>query len=154
MEFHGDITLGDKFDSDSLYAEEDIKWRFFISQTYLETYLQEHIQRELLLENKQHVVAYSHLSLDQPLTSEGEDDFCLYDALADASFDGFAAVEARIMAEQFLDSLSRQERRLVHMLQEGCLLSSIAEELNLTEDEITAMGSEIGRKRKAFYDVN
>lgn len=32
MEFHGDITLGDKFDSDSLYAEEDIKWRFFISQ--------------------------------------------------------------------------------------------------------------------------
>ena len=154
MEFHGDITLGDKFDSDSLYAEEDIKWRFFISQTYLETYLQEQIQRELLLENKQHVVAYSHLSLDQPLTSEGEDDFCLYDALADASFDGFAAVEARIMAEQFLDSLSRQERRLVHMLQEGCLLSSIAEELNLTEDEITAMGSEIGRKRKAFYDVN
>ena len=71
----------------------------------LETYLQEHIQRELLLENKQHVAAYSHLSLDQPL-------------------------------------------------QEGCLLSSIAEELNLTEDEITAMGSEIGRKRKAFYDVN
>lgn len=34
LEFHGDITLGDKFDSDSLYAEEDIKWRFFISQTY------------------------------------------------------------------------------------------------------------------------
>lgn len=40
------------------------------------------------------------------------------------------------------------------MLQEGCLLSSIAEELNLTEDEITAMGGEIGRKRKAFYDVS
>ena len=58
------------------------------------------------------------------------------------------------MAEQFLDSLSRQERRLVHMLQEGCLLSSIAEELNLTEDEITVMGGEIGRKRKAFYDVS
>lgn len=58
------------------------------------------------------------------------------------------------MAEQFLDSLSRQERRLVHMLQEGCLLSSIAEELNLTEGEITAMGGEIGRKRKAFYDVS
>ena len=120
----------------------------------LETYLQEQIQRELLLENKQHVAAYSHLSLDQPLTSDGEDDFCLYDALADASFDGVAAVEARIMAEQFLDGLSRQERRLVHMLQEGCLLSSIAEELNLTEDEITAMGGEIGRKRKAFYDVS
>ena len=40
------------------------------------------------------------------------------------------------------------------MLQEGCLLSSIAEELNLTEDEITTMGGEIGRKRKAFYDIN
>ena len=32
--FCGDITLGDRFGSDSLYAEEDIKWRFFISQTY------------------------------------------------------------------------------------------------------------------------
>ena len=128
--------------------------RYYPACRDLETYLQEQIQRTILRENKQHVAAYSHLSLEQPLTIYGEDGFCLYDALADASSDGFAAVEARIMAEQFLDSLSRQERRLVHMLQEGCLLSSITEELDLTEDEITAMGNEIGRKRKAFYDVN
>lgn len=120
----------------------------------LETYLQERIERELLLENRQHVAAYAHLSLEQPLTNDEENDFSLYDVLEDTSFGGLEAVEARIMAEQFLDSLSRQERRLIYMLRDGCLLPRIAAELNLTEGEIIAMGGEIGRKRRAFYDGN
>ena len=55
------------------------------------------------------------------------------------------------MAEQFADSLSERERRLLRLLREGCRIGQIAEELGTTAEEVVEMGRAIGEKRKKFY---
>ena len=59
-------------------------------------------------------------------------------------------LEERILAEQFLSSLSPQERALARLLLEGRPLEEISASLRLPVARLTAMGREIGRKRQLF----
>ena len=127
-----------------------------ISQAYRpgygdwETYLESSIHDRLLSENRQYAAAYSQRSLDAPLTDAEDDSFCLYDTLEASCDGGIGHVEERIMAEQFLASLSGQERALARMLREGRSLDQIARALRLTEAQLTSMAREIGQKRQRF----
>ena len=118
-----------------------------------ETYLEASIRDRLLAENRQYVSSYSHRSLDGPLAGGEEDSFCLYDTLAASDDGGIGRLEDRIAAEQFLESLSPQERTLARMLLDGCPLERIAAVLRLPEAQLVAMGREIGQKRRRFYEM-
>lgn len=116
-----------------------------------EPYLAERVRRHLLRENRQHVRAAGQRSLDAPLTDE--EGFCLYDTLSAADGGGIDQLEDRIMAEQFLASLSPREPTLARMLRGGFLLAQIAQSLALTEEEVLALGRQIAEKRRRFYQV-
>lgn len=116
-----------------------------------ETYLECSIHDRLLAENRLYTPSYLHRSLDSPLTGEEGDDFCLYDTLVVSGDGGISRLEERIMAEQFLESLSPQEQALARRLLDGCPLDQIAADLRLPEARLEAMGQEIGRKRRHFY---
>lgn len=49
----------------------------------LNAYLEEQVRLALRRENRYYSETYSHRSLDQPLSRDGEEDFCLYDTIAD-----------------------------------------------------------------------
>lgn len=119
----------------------------------MEAYLEDKVQSKLISENKQYAAAFYQKSLDQPLTGDADDSFCLYDTAAVSTSGGIDQLEERIMAEQFLDSLSGREQKLFRMLQEGYSLIQISEALGMSETELVAMGREIGQKRRNFYDV-
>lgn len=71
--------------------------------------------------------------------------------IADSSSGGIGQIEAKIMHQQFLSSLSVVEQKLYTMMKEGCYVEQIAMELSMDEDEVLCLGREIGQKRKAFY---
>ena len=118
-----------------------------------ETYLEASIRDRLLAENRQYTSTYFHRSLDSPLAGGEEDGFCLYDTLEASGDGGIGRLEDRIAAEQFLESLSPQERTLARMLLDGCPLDRIAAVLRLPEAQLVAMGREIGQKRRRFYEM-
>ncbi len=116
----------------------------------LEAYLEEQIHNKLILENKQYSAVYAQKSFDQPLISE-ESSFCLYDTIEMSNDGGIGRLEERIAAEQFFESLSKEEQKLSRMLQEGYSIIQISDELNLTETQLIAMGQAIGEKRRQLY---
>ena len=115
-----------------------------------ETYLESSIHDRLLAENRQYTAAYSQRSLDSPLTGEEGDSFSLYDTVEVSTDGGIGRVEERILAEQFLASLSPQERALARLLLDGRPLEEISASLHLPVARLTAMAGEIGRKRQRF----
>lgn len=119
----------------------------------MESYLEGYIKKELLRENKQSTAALSQRSLDQPIANSNGDTFTLYDTLAGSDSGGIDCVEERIMAEQFIDSLTNKERKLAEMLREGSRLSQIAVRLRIDESELMRMGERIAKKRVEFFRV-
>lgn len=119
----------------------------------IEAYLDAQIRSALRRENKFYTSGFQHRSLDQPISTSGENSFCLYDTLEAATDGGLAAAEERIMAEQFWDSLSPEEQQLTQLLQDGARLPQIASRLNMTEAQLTEMAQGIAQKRADFYAV-
>lgn len=117
----------------------------------LETYLAHQIHCKLVQENKQYTVTYRQKSLDQSLVGEEGNNFCLYDTVDMANAGGIDAVEEKIMAEEFQRSLSTSEQTMLQMLQDGNCIPKIAEEMQITEQELLQMGQEIRQKRLKFY---
>ena len=117
----------------------------------LETYLAERIRQSLLRENRQFTASYRQRSLDAPLTDDSDDKFCLYDTLAVSSAGGLDSLEEKIMAQQFIDSLTPPERRLARMLQEGYKLGQIAGALAVDEEQVVLLARQIAQKRRKFY---
>ncbi len=114
------------------------------------TYLEDHIKLTLRTENRQYVEAFGQRSLDQPLSCDDGDGFCLYDTIADPGFDWVGALDGRIDLERFCSSLSPDQQELIQMLQEGFLLPEIADLLGMSERDIRRMSAEIARQRRAF----
>lgn len=117
----------------------------------LDGYLAEQVQKKLLQENRPYVAAYRDRSLDQPLRQEEGESFCLYDTSSAACAGGIDELEDRIMLEQFLESLSHQERTLFQLLRQGDSLAAIAGELGTSESDLVRLARQIGRKRRSFY---
>lgn len=122
------------------------------SQGDIKTYVEESLRRSLITENRKYTAAYRDLHPNAPLQSDGGAG-TLYHLLADQYSGGISKAESRIMAEQFLDTLSRQERYLMQLMREEVKLPQIAMEMYLTQDEVIEMGRETGRKREEFYTV-
>ena len=89
-------------------------------------------------------------SLDADLKNDGEH-FTLHDTISDTSSGGISQIEAKIMHQQFLGSLSAAEQKLYAMMKDGCYVEQIAMELSIDEDAVICLGRQIGEKRKAFY---
>jgi DNA-directed RNA polymerase specialized sigma subunit len=119
----------------------------------LKTYLEEYLRRSLITENRQYTAEYRDLRLDATSYDDEGKPFTLHHALSGQSFIGITQAENRIMAEQFLNSLSNKERKLVRLMREELKLPQIALELELTQDEVIEMGRTIGKKREEFYTV-
>lgn len=116
-------------------------------------YLETCLRQTLVAENRKYTASYRDLQIDAPFRADGESGFCLRDKLIDQSSGGIHQMEARIMAEQFLDSLSETEQLLVRLMRMNLKLPQIALEMQLTQDEVIQLGREIGQKREAFYTV-
>lgn len=119
----------------------------------LKTYLEECLRRTLITENRQYTAQYRDLRLDAPVNDDEEKPFTLYHVLSDQNFGGITQAENRIMAEQFMDSLTKKEQQLVKLMREELKLPQIALELELTREEVIEMGRSIGKKREEFYTV-
>ena len=114
-------------------------------------YLEAYLRRSLILENRKYSANYRDLHIETPFRAEGRNGFCLRDKLEDQSSGGIYQMEAKIMAEQFRDSLSEKERHLLKLMRMSLKLPQIALEMQLTQDEVIRLGREIGQKREAFY---
>ena len=119
----------------------------------VEDYLEQRVHKRLMEENKVYAYTFAERSADKPLAHDGDGPFCLLDTEAFSSDGGLDALEERIMQEQFFAGLSEREQRICRMLRAGVTLSAIAEELQCDVGEVEAIGGEIARKRREFYDV-
>lgn len=117
----------------------------------LDRYVEKSIHSALMEQNKLYVQTYRNRSLDKPLTNDNSDEFCLYDMIEDSSSGGIDEIESRIMNEQFIDSLSPEEKKLLEMLRSGFQVPEIALRLGMDEEKVQSVGEAIGRKRIAFY---
>ena len=122
------------------------------SQANLKAYVEDYLRRSLITENRKYTASYRDLHLDAPVRGSEGKPFTLHHILSDTQHGGIQQAENRIMARQFLNSLSEKERKLVRMMQEELKLPQIALELELTQEEVIEMGRTIGRKREAFYE--
>ena len=116
-------------------------------------YLEAHLYQRLVTENRKYTESYRDIRMDIPFQADGESRVTLRDRLADQSSGGIHQMEAKIMAEQFMDSLTEQERHLVRLMRQALKLPQIALEMQLTQDEVIQLGREIGQKRESFYRV-
>lgn len=116
----------------------------------LGTYLESRIKLMLRTENRQYTETFGQRSLDQPLTCDDRDDFCLYDTLPDSSSDWTDSLDSQIDRAQFCSALPPDQQELIKMLQEGFRISEIADILDLNEREIRRMSAEIVRQRRKF----
>ena len=89
-------------------------------------------------------------SLDSGLKNDGEH-FTFHNIISDTSSGRISQIEAKVMQQQFLDSLSAAEQKLYAMMKNGCYVEQIAMELSIDEDAMICLGRQIGEKRKAFY---
>lgn len=121
------------------------------SQGDMEDYLARKVRTALIQHNRSFISAYRDKSMEAPLTSGDGSTFCLYDVIPDASSGGIDAVEAKIMEDQFMESLLPKEKKLYQMICSGSRLPQIAEELGMEEENVQALGQNIGKKRTAFY---
>lgn len=119
----------------------------------LETYIASRVEAKLRTENRQFTAAYAVRSLDTPLKPDEDDGFCLYDVLPDPCDGGIGALEERILSEQFCDSLTENERKLVRLTQAGCTVAQMCAECGMDEEELLRLGERIGQKRRRFYTV-
>ena len=113
-------------------------------------FAEKQMKDRLFNENKKYSSDFMNRSLDAELKNDGEH-FTLYDVISDTSSGGISQVEAKIMHQQFLNSLSSAEQKLYAMMKEGCYIEQIAMELSIDEDAVICLGRQIGEKRKAFY---
>ena len=81
----------------------------------------------LMEQNKLYVQIYKNRSLDTPLLDYDDGGaFCMYDVIEDSSSGGIDEIENRIMDEQFVNSLSMDEKKLLKMMRSGFQVSEIA----------------------------
>ena len=117
----------------------------------LKAYVEDCVRRSLITENRKYTASYRDLHLDVPVHGSQGKPFTLHHILSDEHYGGIRQAENRIMAQQFLSSLSEEERKLVRLMQEEQKLPQIALELELTQEEVIALGRAVGKKREAFY---
>lgn len=117
----------------------------------LDKYVEKSVHGALIEQNKLYAETYKNRSLDAPLSNDDTDAFCLYDVISSSSSGGIDEVESKIMDEQFVDSLSTQEKQLLKLMRSGFWVSEIAATLGMDEEEVQSVGETIGRKRVAFY---
>lgn len=113
-------------------------------------FAEKQMKDRLFSENKKYSADFMNRSLDADLKNGGEH-FTLHDIISDTSSGGISQIEAKIMHQQFLGSLSAAEQKLYAMMKDGCYVEQIAMELSIDEDAVICLGRQIGEKRKAFY---
>lgn len=114
-------------------------------------YVEKSIHSALMEQNKLYVQTYRNRSLDAPLSDDDSGTFCMYDVIEISSSGGIDEIERRIMEEQFIDSLSPEEKKLLKMMRSGFQVSEIAVQLGMNEEKVQSVGESVGRKRIAFY---
>lgn len=115
-------------------------------------FAEKQIRDRLSFENKKYEADYMTRSMDAKQKSDSGE-FTLHDVISDPTSGGIHQIEAKIMHQQFLDSLSALEKKLYTLTTEGCYVEQIAMELSMDEDAVICLGRQIGQKRKAFYTV-
>ena len=86
-------------------------------------YLEKSVHRTLMEQNKLYVQTYRNRSLDAPLFDDDSGAFCMYDVIEVSSSGDIDKIESRIMDEQFVDSLSMEEKKLLKMMRYGFQVS-------------------------------
>lgn len=116
----------------------------------METYLEGCVKRALRAENRQYAESFGRRSLDQPLSANSDDDFCLYDTIEDTNSDWLDTWDNRLDAEQFCSTLTSAQQDLIRMLQDGFRIPEIMEILGTSERDIRLMAREIAQQRRKF----
>lgn len=116
----------------------------------LGAYLEDRIRRTLCTENRQYFEEFRRRSLDQGLSGDEEDGFCLYDAIPEGQSTWTDSVDSQIDQERFCASLSPEQQELVGMLREGFRISEIMDLLDISEREVRKLSAEIARRRRKF----
>lgn len=116
----------------------------------LESYLDQRIRSLIREQNTQFVKEFSQRSLEQSLSSDAEDGFCLQDAIAAPDSDWADSLDDQMDRERFLEQLSDEQQTLVRMLREGFRISEIADILGMSQRDLRRAASEIALRKRQF----
>lgn len=116
----------------------------------LEAYLDKRVRRMIREQNRQFAKEFSQRSLEQPLSSDTGDSFCLQDAIAAPDSDWADSLDDQMDKERFLKQLSGEQRTLVQMLQEGFRIPEIADILGMSQRDLRRAAGEIAMRKRQF----
>lgn len=116
----------------------------------LEAYLDKRVRRIIREQNTQFAKEFSQRSLEQSLSSDAEDGFCLQDAIAAPDSDWADSLDDQMDRERFLEQLSDEQQTLVRMLREGFRISEIADILGMSQRDLRRAASEIAMRKRQF----
>lgn len=116
----------------------------------LETYLDDRIRRTIRAQNTQYIKEFSQRSLEQPLSSDEGDGFCLRDTIAAPDSDWADSLDDQMDRERFLEQLPGDQQTLVRMLQEGFRIPEIADILGISQRDLRHTAGEIALQKRQF----
>lgn len=116
----------------------------------LEAYLGDRVRRMIRAQNTQYAKEFSQRSLEQPLSPDAKDGFCLCDTIPAPDSDWTDSLGAQIDRERFLEQLSSEQQTLVRMLQEGFRIPEIADVLGVSQRDLRRAASEIALSKRQF----
>lgn len=116
----------------------------------LEAYLDDRVRRTLHEQNVQYIKEFSQRSLEQPLSSDAGDGFCLCDTIAAPDSDWADSLDDQMDKERFLEQLSSDQQTLVRLLQEGFRIPEVADILGISQKDLRRAAGEIALRKRQF----
>lgn len=116
----------------------------------LEAYLDQRVRLMIREQNTQFAKEFSQCSLEQPLSSDAGNGFCLHDTIAAPDSDWADSLDDQMDRERFLEQLSGEQQALIQMLQEGFRIPEIADILGMSQRELRRAASEIAIRKRQF----
>lgn len=114
----------------------------------LEAYLDDRVRRTLHEQNVQYIKEFSQRSLEQPLSSDAGDGFCLCDTIAAPDSDWADSLDDQMDRERFLEQLSSDQQTLVRLLQEGFRIPEAADILGISQRDLRRAAGEIALQKR------
>ena len=112
--------------------------------------MDDRVRRTLHEQNVQYIKEFSQRSLEQPLSSDAGDRFCLCDAIAAPDSDWADSLDDQMDKERFLEQLSSDQQTLVRLLQEGFRIPEVADILGISQKDLRRAAGEIALRKRQF----
>ncbi|MBR5156166.1 MAG: transcriptional regulator [Clostridia bacterium] len=115
-----------------------------------EKFITKRAKESLKIKNRHYVKYNMDKSMDASLNDDSNANFNLYsvNSFIDS---GYLKAENRIMEEQFVQQLSKNEFDVLMLLKKRLTISEIAQKLEISEEKVKFFAKTVAMKRKQFF---